>query len=163
MLVEVNVVAAETLKKAGLFQGLNDSELTKLAGLAQSNTFNNGEALINESDLGKTMYLIVEGRVDVMVSIPGSENTEPLATLKEGDVVGELILLGRERRSAHAIARDNVKVVHWKKDDLIRLFDTDHIIGYKIMRQLASLLADRLISTNLVLRNVLTVPRTIFM
>jgi CRP-like cAMP-binding protein len=157
------VAIHQIIGRANLFQGLAGPEIEKIAKLAQSSDFAAGAALINESDVGRVMYLIVEGRVDILVSIPGSDNTEPLATLKEGDVVGELILLGRERRSAHAIAKDNVKVLQWKKDDLVKLFETDNIIGYKVMRQLASLLADRLISTNLVLRNVLTVPRTVFM
>jgi len=108
-------------------------------------------------------YLIVEGRVDVSVAIPGSNSHEPIATLEDGEVVGEMILLGRERRSAQVTAKDAVKAIVWKREDMVGLFEKDNVIGFKVMRQLASLLADRLISTNLVLRNVLTVPRTIFM
>lgn len=157
------MVTIDSIRRAGLFSTLSDAELEKIAKLGTNANIAIGQSLISESDVGQTMYLIVEGRVDVSVAIPGSNSHEPIATLKDGEVVGEMILLGRERRSAQVTAKDAVKAIVWKREDMVGLFEKDNVIGFKVMRQLASLLADRLISTNLVLRNVLTVPRTIFM
>lgn len=154
--------AIETLSQSPLFAALNEPERRRVGDLAQTLYFDAGHILIRESDIADTIYLIMEGRVDVHVSIPGSDESEVVAKLRAGEIVGELILLGRERRSAKVVTRDRLKVLCWKKKDLLSLFEKEQIIGYKIMTSLAAMLADRLIATNLAFRNVLGTPRHLF-
>ena len=151
------------LKKTELFGNLNDQQLEQIQAIAKSGSISSGNFLIQEDDLGKSMYLILEGRVDVHMSIPNSEDSEVIATLKDGDVVGELVLVGRSRRSAHVTAKDDVRALVWTTDELIQLLEENHEIGYVVMKNLAKLLAARLTSTNLALRNVLTAPKTIML
>ena len=153
----------ESLKKTELFQNLSDVQLEVIESIARSGSIAAGNYLIQEDDLGQSMYLVVEGRVDVHMSIPNSEQSEVIATLKAGDVVGELVLLGRARRSAHVTAKDNVKALVWKSDELSKVLSENLEIGYIIMSNLAALLATRLTATNLALRNVLTAPKTIML
>ncbi len=150
----------DTLKGIELFKGLLDEELDKVASLARTSSVKAGVALIQESERGDAIFLILEGRVDVRVSVPGGDQRETIATLGGGEVVGELMLVGKTRRSADVIAKDDVNVLIWSKQDLLKLFDSHHHIGYRVMTNIASSVADRLTSTNMVLRNIMSIPRT---
>ena len=149
----------ETLKDIDLFKGLRAEELDRVAALARSAVVTSGVALINESERGDAIFLILEGRVDVKVSVPGSEAKETIATLNAGEVVGELMLVGKSRRSAYVYAKDEVNVMIWSKADLLALFEKEHHIGYRVMTNIAGFVADRLTSTNMVLRNVMSIPK----
>lgn len=151
------------LSNTELFSGLSDAQLDKIESIAKSGSISSGQFLIQEDDLGKSMYLILNGRVDVHMSIPNSEDSEVIATLKDGDVVGELVLLDRTRRSAHVTAKDDVRALVWNSEELVNVLEEDKDIGFHIMRNLAKLLATRLTSTNIALRNVLTAPKTIML
>ena len=151
------------LQVTELFAGLNEEQLDKIESIAKSGSISSGQFLIQEDDHGKSMYLILHGRVDIHMSVPNSESSEVIATLKDGDVVGELVLLGRSRRSAHVTAKDDVRALVWNSEELIKVLEDNKEIGFHIMRNLAKLLANRLTSTNIALRNVLTAPKTIML
>jgi tRNA A-37 threonylcarbamoyl transferase component Bud32 len=73
-------------------------------------TFKTGEKLTRQGDPGDSLFLIQEGTCVVKIETDGTEHQ--VATMKEGDVVGEMSVLTGEPRYADVIAETDIKV--WK-------------------------------------------------
>jgi CRP-like cAMP-binding protein len=104
--------AREILESVPFFrEALDDKELTILAGHARTHTLEKGEALISEDRPGHSMFVIVEGEVEVTVK----GETDPLARLDKGAIVGEMSLLTGTPRNATVTALNKVEVVEVDK------------------------------------------------
>ena len=144
------------LQQLKWLQNAPEAELLELARIATFQESSASTNLIAEDSESSEVFAVINGRIDVMIVVPGSPKPEIIATLGSGELFGELILLGRGRRSASARARDDVKLLVWKKNDLLNLFEKQRSIGYRLMHEIARVLAERLYSTNLALRNALS-------
>ena len=152
----------DILQSSVYLAGLSTDQIKNIAGLAHKKTYKNGDALIKESDIGDNLFFILSGRVDISVSLVGVDKTESIATLGAAEMVGEMILLGKKRRSANVIAKGEVVALEWTIDQIEDFFSKDLKAGYTVMRNTASQLAERLANTNQVLRNALTLPTSSF-
>lgn len=72
-------------------------------------TFNSGERIFSQGDLGTEMFIIQEGEVEIVKHIGGESHT--LSRLEKGDFFGEMALLEAMPRTADAVAASDVKVV----------------------------------------------------
>ena len=150
---------AEKIKYTDIFSALTDWELDQLAKTARITVADKGQSLIAENSSSSEVFLVLLGRVEVVITIPGAQASEVIATLGPGEMFGELVLLGRTRRSASAVAKEPVELIQWDKEDLLKMFKVNHHIGYVVMTQIARVLADRLYSTNMGLRTALAQHR----
>jgi CRP-like cAMP-binding protein len=145
-----------SLKKLHIISNCTDKNLSELAKLAKHVKAPRGSDIISEDSETSDVFGVIAGRVDVQITVPGSSKKEIIATIREGEFFGEMILLGRGRRTASAVAKDDVELFVWDKQDLLKLFEGNTSIGYFMMFEIARVLADRLYSTNLHLRNTLS-------
>jgi CRP-like cAMP-binding protein len=53
------------LKDMLLFQGLEEEEIANFIGIARETFFPQGKVVIRENEIGDTMYIILEGTVEV--------------------------------------------------------------------------------------------------
>ncbi len=111
MPIDPRSVLATTPFIAGV---LEPSELDILAELSQPVRFGIGDVLIREDDIGHSMFVIVRG--GVAVTVAGED--EPIASLKDGDIVGEMSLLTGARRSATVTATAPVEALEIGKEAL---------------------------------------------
>lgn len=85
------------------FGGLEPAALDRLAASMRSRRFRRGEVIFHVGDPGDALFVIVSG--EVKISLPSETGDEAiLATLRPGDVFGELALLDGAPRSASASA-----------------------------------------------------------
>lgn len=145
----------QILGQSDILHSLGKSELESFAKMGKAVEFKKGEPLVNEDQQGDDVFVILSGRVDIELTLPDTGKSQVIATLKNGEVLGELMLLGRGRRSATARAKDLVEAFCWSKNDLLELFQKNHRLGYVVMTNLAKILAQRLTTTNMELRNVM--------
>ncbi len=87
------------LRAINLFSEISEHDLLSVAMNLEEVSFANGATIINQGDIGTSMYIIVNGCVDVEV------NGVVVATLNENDVFGELAALDPEPRSATVRAK----------------------------------------------------------
>ncbi len=142
----------EKLSQFDLFDDFDPATIQTIAESGRSKTFTSGLNIVQESTLGEDFYVILSGRVSISVRGP-SGNPIEVARLKDGDVIGETVLLGKVRRQASVVARDDVKVFAWKEVAMIELLKNNPVIGFKLMRNLARILSDKVTSTNMMFRN----------
>jgi glutaminase len=130
------------LKEQALLAGLTADEIAALAGLMQPRTYQAGRCIIAAGENSSSVFFIESGMVSV--KLPSGAR---LATLTAGMVVGEMALL-EEHRSADVWADTSVRCLELPLAAYFRFRDQHPQIGERIVRNLAVLLAKRLILAN---------------
>lgn len=144
-----------------IFDNFSDAQLTLVATLCTPVTYGRGHVVLSENDASDEMYIIGRGGVEVLVN-PGAvagdatrHGREPvvLTELRQGQVVGEVALVDRGVRSATIrVSRDDTLLLRLRRDQLMRLCETYPVLGYKLMRNLASELATKIRNTDWLVR-----------
>ena len=106
------------------FGGLEPDALERLAASMRSRRFRRGEVIFHVGDPGDALFVIVSG--EVKISLPSETGDEAiLATLRPGDVFGELALLDGAPRSASASALTPTETVILPRDRFRELIATE--------------------------------------
>jgi len=140
--------AVALLRPIRFFASFDDAWLESVYGLASYREAKAGTYLVKESEEGQEMFILLAGELAVEVSLPRGRGKEVVATLGQGELLGELTLLGYTRRSASARVVTDVSTLSWQRDELLHLFAEHTDIGFAFMTSLARVLAGKLISTN---------------
>ncbi|HUP20266.1 MAG TPA: mechanosensitive ion channel family protein [Gemmatimonadota bacterium] len=90
------------LRRAELFDALSDDEARALAALARVEPFFEGETILRQGEPGDSLYIVDEGRVEVVVS--HNERSERVAELGPSAFMGEMALLTGDERRATVVA-----------------------------------------------------------
>jgi CRP/FNR family transcriptional regulator, cyclic AMP receptor protein len=135
------------LEQIPLFDLLSKKEIKKVSLLIYERKYLKNEFLFKEDNPAAGMFIIKSGAISIERK---SESGEPghLATLTEGDFVGELALLNDSPRSASARCINNTTVIVFFRQDLFNLIDREPALGSKILKELAIMIGERLKETN---------------
>ncbi len=133
---------ADKIRKIPIFDMLNMNELKMVYSMCTEKVFKPGEILIKSGVIPEGLFVIREGIVDVVVG----ENT--VASLKDGDYIGEMSMILNEPPSASCIAHSQVKVYIINRNKFMDMLDSDMQFAGKIFRMFASELSRRLARTN---------------
>jgi len=136
------------LTESSIFEGLNLRQIKKMILLGKVHERNSGEFLITKGEPGENMYVLLKGTVNVCDKDEKSGKEITLATLKNGEVFGEIALLEHSPRIANVIANGHVTyfTLNWKGLERIqRVFPR---ISNKIYLNLARILGQRVINLN---------------
>lgn len=129
-------------------KGLTGSELKKVAELAEARSFGLEEVIFSEGDRGRSLYIILDGRVRIEKHIPGV-GQEALAILERGDFFGEMAIIDDAPRSATALAHSSeTTVVVIEKSDLDQLLESKGDAAHELLQILCRLLSARLREIN---------------
>ena len=112
---------------------------------AETREFAPGEWIFSTGDVGKVMYVVTEGEVDIRVG-------EVLAeTVTSGGIFGEMALIDHHVRSADAIARTQCTLVEVDQRRFQSLVSETPYFSLQVM----SIMADRLRHANeMILKSV---------
>jgi CRP-like cAMP-binding protein len=99
--------AASRLGAIELFAPLSPDRRVELARDAQERLFSAGEAIVREAEAGSSMFVVLSGRVRVVVSPSERE----VAVIDGGGFFGEMSMLTGDRRTATVRAIDDVRVL----------------------------------------------------
>jgi CRP/FNR family transcriptional regulator, cyclic AMP receptor protein len=92
-------VTAAILRDIGLFGGISDESLGRLAADLPESKVEPGKIVVNEGDLSTEMFVVVSGELEVVKrALDGS--TVRVALLGPGDWFGEMVILDVQPRSA---------------------------------------------------------------
>jgi CRP-like cAMP-binding protein len=94
-----------------LFSKLSEEEAHRLSAFATETSIAEGQILMKQGDYSTELIAIEEGTADVL------QDGNKVASLKHGDLIGEMGLLNREPRNADVIATSPMRVIkltHWE-------------------------------------------------
>lgn len=134
----------EVLATIPLFEGLRKSELERVARLLYERRYSAGEAVFHQGEPGVGMYIILEGRVEVIFEPTG----QVLAELKAGEFFGEMSLVDESPRAATVAALTDSRMMGLFLSDLTDLIDRNPRLGVKILQRLVHVVASRLRRSN---------------
>ena len=130
------------LAEQPLLAGLSAQELADLASLGTIRSYQAGTTIIAATDAPVSLFFLKSGVVHVRLP-----NGVRIATLTAGMAFGEMALL-ESHRSADVLADKSVTALEVPLADFQRFREQHPRVGERIMRNLAQLLADRLIVAN---------------
>jgi glutaminase len=130
------------LSEQALLAGLTADELTQLASLGTMRTYQHGQRIIAATEPATSLFFLKSGVVHVR--LPDGIR---LATITAGMAFGEMGLF-EAHRSADVLADNAVTAIEISLRDFQRFREEHPRTGERIMRNLAQLLASRLIAAN---------------
>lgn len=107
------------LQSVPLLHGLTEYERAKIADALETTSYEAGEHIIKEGDLGDRFFLLEEGEAQATKGAGSSASV--LTTYKPGDYFGELALLENKPRAASVVATSKAKVAWLGKEGFSRL------------------------------------------
>jgi glutaminase len=134
--------AMTELSEQPLLAGLSAQELADLASLGTIRNYEEGTTIIVATEPPVSLFFLKSGVVHVRLP-----NGVRIATLTAGMAFGEMALL-ESHRSADVLADKSVTALEVPLADFQRFREQRPRVGERIMRNLAQLLADRLIVAN---------------
>jgi len=130
-----------------LFSGISPRHLRSITADLSPRTYQKGEVIFKTGEIGMGAALIVSGSVDIQ-----SEGAT-LATLKRGDLFGEVALATDETRTADALAAEPTNLVFFMKQDLEDLVKQSPSLAAQLALNLSKVLAVRLRETNVFMQH----------
>ena len=94
-----------------IFSDLSEEEARRLATFATETSVADGQILMKQGDYSTELIAVEEGTADVI------RDGKKIASLKQGDLIGEMGLLERRPRNADVIATSPMRVLkltHWE-------------------------------------------------
>jgi CRP/FNR family cyclic AMP-dependent transcriptional regulator len=106
-----------------------------IASNALGRLYRDGEVIVRQGELGDCMYLILEGKVEVLQR--KDEQEYSLAVLEKGDFFGEMGLFDHDVRSATVRALGGAILLTVDKRMFMQRIHEDASFAYKILRRMA--------------------------
>lgn len=125
----------ELLSRVPLLADLDPAELETLAARTHRETFRTGDTIVEIGMPGRSLYLVVEGRVQVVY--PSRNSDFELARLGPGDFFGEMALLNDKPRSATVRAIEPVDALVLDKEDFRRVVAETHGMALHLLAALS--------------------------
>jgi len=98
-------------------------------------TFQDGEIIIHQNDVGECMFVIQSGQVEIFQN--KNKREVRLATLKSGDFFGEMAIFDHEVRSASVRALGEVRVLTVDKKNFLKRVHEDPSLAYHIVQTMS--------------------------
>ena len=131
----------DLLRRVPLFAGIEPARLKLLAYTSDVVTYRESQVLFRQGDVGDAAYVIIKGDAEVIV--PSSTGDISIATLHDGDFVGEIAILCDTPRTATVRAKSELKALRIRKEPFFELLHQFPEMAVEMTR----LLAERLTRT----------------
>ncbi len=130
------------LEQSLIFKNLRHSEAKKVVLLGSIREAHAQELIFHQGDKGEDMFLILSGRVRVALTTEaGGEKV--LGVLEQGDIFGEMALLGEGTRTASVIAETDTELLRIDYNSLERVRRRNPGISAKLHMNIARILSER--------------------
>ncbi|MEW6667979.1 MAG: MMPL family transporter [Thermodesulfobacteriota bacterium] len=104
-------VHKEILQKSPLFQGMSDYQMRKTILISELKEFQEGDLLVEQGTFGRSMFVILTGRVEVARRTEG--RVQRIALLGPGQVFGEVGYINEIERTADVRALTHVEALRF--------------------------------------------------
>lgn len=141
--MESSLLIKETVSNIIIFHGLVSVELDTLIDKLETRSFQKGEVICNEGEMGREMFVIVTGRIEVLKK--GTDGADhKLIELKDQDSFGEMTLIDIQPRSATIKAIADTTVAALSNKGLFDIYMAHPELYAKIILNIAREFSRRL-------------------
>lgn len=102
--------------------------------------YKDGEIIVKQGDKGKCLYVIQEGRVDVIHETP--EGEKKVAELDESDFFGEMGLFEDDVRSCTIRAAGDVRILTIDKRNFFKSINRNSTLAYRLLEKMSNRLRE---------------------
>jgi CRP-like cAMP-binding protein len=125
----------DLIRRIPLFSECSRSELEAVATVADEVHLPAGRVLIRQGDVGRELFVLVDGKVDV------EQDGKKLGTRSTGDFLGEIAVVTRRPRTATVTTLTDVRVLVLTDLNFKRLLADVPSISVKVLKALGDRLA----------------------
>jgi SulP family sulfate permease len=130
---------------------LERSTLRLLRHFWTRQSFAENEVIFSQGNPSNGVFLLLHGRVDVLIDLPGTERKRKIQSLTDGSVFGEVALIDQSPRSATLVASEPTECCWISAENFERIKKEHPAIALALLTHIAMLFARRLrASTNMV-------------
>ena len=97
--------------------------------------YQDGEIIIRQGEVGNCMYVIQEGKVEVLIERDGKE--VQIAVREPGDFIGEMAIFERDVRSATVRAVGSARVLTIDKKNFLRRISEDPSLAFRMVESMS--------------------------
>ncbi len=97
--------------------------------------YSDGDIIFREGDTGDMMYVLQSGQIKITKKTSAGEVA--IATLRSGEIFGEMALFDRQPRSATAVASGDARVLSVDKKKLFSTISRDPTLVFKILESMS--------------------------
>lgn len=141
---KIGVAIINLLRALPIFEGLGDGELRKIARLFTQKLYRPGEKVFSKGDSGKEAYIVMRGQIDICLE----DGAAAIASMGNGQILGELAFLDGSARGAHAIAGQPSILLVIQRSAFNDLVQREPHLGMVVMRNIAMDLSNKLRRAN---------------
>jgi len=145
------------LKRIPLFADLSKDDIQRLAEITSDVSFNKGERIFTERDIGDSLFVITSGSVRVIKE--GSEGGEEVARLSSGQHFGEMAIIDEDNRSATVETLEHTDLIKIGYGRLEALLAQDDNLAGRVYRTFATYLCRRLRQTTKNLTHMMDITK----
>jgi CRP-like cAMP-binding protein len=139
-------ISTTSLAEQPFLKGMSKQQLELLAENSMLAEFKADERIIYEGGPANRFYLILQGRVDLELSLPDGGSTH-VQTLGAGDVLGWSWLYPPYLWHFDAHVVTPTKAIFFYGTRLRELCEENHDLGYELMKRVSEILIRRLQAT----------------
>lgn len=131
------------LKNAAVFGGLEGRSMLSVIDRLQEHKVAARQEIFGEGELGRTMYVLFKGEVDVLRATPDGKQVS-IVKLGPGECFGEMALVELQPRSATVMTTKPSVLYSLNNLDLYHLFKADNYAYTIVLQNICRLLSRRL-------------------
>ena len=124
-------------KNSPIFSSLNELDRIQLEKKSIIKIFERGDTIIERDDDSNSVYFLISGNVHVL-DYSKSHRAVTYASLKDGEMFGEMSAIDGLPRSAWVCAISTCKVISLSGNEFINLLNNNADISFKILQKLCS-------------------------
>lgn len=143
MITKRDASIATFLRSVPVFHDLKGPSLDILFEFLEERRWDVGQHICNEGELGRTLYVIREGEVEVLRR-SSKGNNQSIVKLGPGECFGEMTLVELQPRSATCVVRKKAITYSLTNLDLWNLYKSDNFAYVIILQNICRMLSRRL-------------------
>lgn len=128
------------LSQVPMFSKVEKSKLKLLSFTSQSLEYQHGELLFQEGESADSIYLILEGEVEVLVKV--ENGAEDVIIRGENSLIGEMAVISKQGRSASVRAKGKVIALCIEAEVFLQLLTGNPEVALDVMKQLSDKLTE---------------------
>lgn len=129
------------LEKVAVFANLSREERSKIADCLEGKTYEDGDTIIKQGDVGNNFFVIEEGTCVALMTPKGESQPVQVGQMETGQYFGERALIKDAPRACDVVAKGRCKVAAMERSAFDRLLGnlqdimSRHIEEYKTAEQ----------------------------